>query len=189
MIKHPQKNRALRVLHCHSVVGGNSTWISRAEALAGADSRVYALNVTPFFDETYTNGIHVLSRSGDSLFKREIMRWYLLWVACWWADVVHFSFGGSIFPWVWGFRTRHTGFGAWCYSLYAKLLGNWDIILLRLLRKRIFVTYQGDDARQSDYCKLNFSINPSKIFLSVSKLILLNNHFFSITFYHSYLQF
>ena len=159
MILHPQKNRQLRVLHCHKVVGGNSTYVSQAERAAGADSRVIALNVPPEFDATFTADATILSRTSDSILKRELQRAHLLWKACIWADVIHFSYGHSIFPWEWEFLQRRSGLTSKGYALYAKLLGKWDIRLLKALGKKLFVTYQGDDARQGDYCRKHFAIN------------------------------
>lgn len=147
------------MLHCHKVVGGNSTYISRAERAAGVDSRVFALNVPPAFDATFTADATVLSRTSDHIFKREWQRMRLLWKACQWADVIHFSYGHSLFPWEWRYLARHRGLGARGYDLYTRLLGKWDIRLFKALGKKIFVTYQGDDARQGDYCRKNFAIN------------------------------
>lgn len=159
MIKHPSKNRQLRILHGHKMVGGNSTYMARAERAAGADSRVFALNVIPVSDATFLADVTVLSRMSDSIIKREWQRLRLLWMACTWADVVHFDFGASIFPWEWKFLAPRRGLGAKIYAIYAKVLGNWDIRLLKALGKKIFVTYQGDDARQGDYCRKHFAIH------------------------------
>ena len=34
-----------------------------------------------------------------------------------------------------------------------------ELFLLKILKRKIFIQYQGDDARQGDFCKKNFSIN------------------------------
>ena len=122
------------------------------------ESRAYALHVAPAYDSTYTVDVTVLSRSTDSMLRREWKRWVLLWKACTWADVVHFNFGTSIFPWEWSHFTVQKGFLARAFGCYAKLLNTWDIRLLKQLGKKLFVTYQGDDARQGEYCRKQFAI-------------------------------
>jgi len=158
MIRHLRKNRPLRILHCHKMVGGNSTYMARAERAAGADSRVVALNVLPFYDDTFLADVTVLSRMSDSILKREWQRLRLLWMACTWADVVHLSFGYSIFPLEWKFLAPRRGLASRLYAIYSKLLGIWDLRILKALGKKMFVTYQGDDARQGDYCRKHFDV-------------------------------
>ena len=158
-MRHPQKNRALRVLHCPLLVGCNAPTLAIGERALGIDSRAYALQVNAAFDATFAGDAIVLSALQDSLLKREWKRWRLLWKACTWADVVHFNFGTSIFPWEWVDITTRTGWAARVFGWYAKLLGRWDIRLLKLLGRNIFVTYQGDDARQGEYCRKHFAIN------------------------------
>jgi glycosyltransferase involved in cell wall biosynthesis len=59
-------------------------------------------------------------------------------------DVFHFNCGSSIIP---NWR-------------YASFLGLSDLPILRMLGKRIVVTYQGSDARQKDFCADKFVISP-----------------------------
>ena len=158
-MRHPQKNRALRVLHCPLLVGCNAPNLAIGERALGIDSRAYALQVNAAFDATFAGDAIVLSALQDSLLKREWKRWWLLWKACTWADVVHFNFGTCIFPWEWVDITTRRGWAARVFGWYAKLLGRWDIRLLKLLGRKIFVTYQGDDARQGEYCRKHFAIN------------------------------
>ena len=159
MLRHPQKNRALRVLHCPLLVGCNAPNLAIGERALGIDSRAYALQVNEAFDPTFAGDAVVLCGMHDSLLKRERKRWWLFWKACSWADVVHFNFGTSIFPREWGAFTKRRGWAAGLFNLYAKLLGSWDLKILKQLGKKIFVTYQGDDARQGEYCRQHFAIN------------------------------
>jgi hypothetical protein len=48
----------------------------------------------------------------------------------------------------------------WLYGPYAWLLEMWDLPLLKRAGKGIVVTYQGDDARQGDFCQTHFAISP-----------------------------
>ena len=162
MIKHPRKNRALRVLHCPMLVGCNAPNLARGERSLGVESKAYALQVGAGFDSTYTVDVKVLSRSTDSILKREWGRWVLLWKACTWADVVHFNFGTGIFPWEWSHFTVRKGLLVWLFGWYVKMLGTLDMRLLKLYGKKMFVTYQGDDIRQGAYCLEHFAINFAK---------------------------
>ena len=112
MMRHPRKNRALRVLHCPLLVGCNAPNLAIGERALGIDSRAYALQVNAAFDSTFAGDAVVLSALQDSLLKREWKRWWLLWKACTWADVVHFNFGTSIFPREWGAFTKRRGWMA-----------------------------------------------------------------------------
>lgn len=74
-------------------------------------------------------------------------------------DVVHFNFGSSIFP------PRPVQYqphllgrqlGMLLAEVYRSTLCMRDLALLKRAGKAIFVTYQGDDARQGDYCRAHF---------------------------------
>jgi hypothetical protein len=46
------------------------------------------------------------------------------------------------------------------YNLYSRIFELRDLPLFKRLGKGICVTYQGDDARQGDFCQANFEISP-----------------------------
>jgi glycosyltransferase involved in cell wall biosynthesis len=105
-------------------VGGHPPQLALAERELGLDSRCVAVDAPPFgytVDEVLDRG----SRVG-----RELRRWRLLLRALRNADVVHFNFGSSLLP-----------------PLYGRLLEFRDVSLLRRAGKAVFVTFQGDDAR------------------------------------------
>ncbi len=120
------------MLHCPDVVGGHAPQLARAERALGVQSHSVALRANAYgyvADETLTT-------DAQGRFSRELARWRLLARALCGFDVVHFNFGSSIFsP-----RT-------------------FDLPLLARAGKKIFVTYQGDDARQGDYCRRHFQIH------------------------------
>ena len=68
--------------------------------------------------------------------RYELQRWKLLVRALRDFDVVHFNFGRTFFP---------NSFQA-------------DLPLLKAMGKRVFMTYQGDDARQGDFCRSRFEV-------------------------------
>jgi len=150
--------RRIRVLHCPQTVGGNSPTLARAEREIGVDSWAVAFQRSPFGykpDE-------VLWTDVDNLLIRETKRWQLMWRALRDFDIIHFNFGQSIMP----HRILRTPKNRLRYSiiwqayrLYAHLLELRDLPLLKSAGKGIVVTYQGDDARQGDFCLANFEIN------------------------------
>lgn len=147
----------MKVLHCPDLVGGNAVQLSRAERRLGIDSRLIVFYQSPYnypADE-------VLLSSSSGIFRREVMRWKMLWRALRY-DVIHYNFGQSIMP------SRLAAYGslaqqypAWIryvYRYYVTLFELFDVRLLKWLGKAVIVSFQGDDARQGDYCRNHFAI-------------------------------
>jgi len=151
------EHRALRVLHCPWNVAGQSATLAAAERERGFDSRCIVLRETGHgfpADES-------LTRPNDNLITIEVARYRLLWRALVWADVVHFSFGQSClvpnaFPGLSGLSFLRPW--RWPLRLYSRLVWLKDLPLLRAAGKAIFVTWQGDDARQGDRSRELFEI-------------------------------
>lgn len=149
----------LRILHCPELVGGHAPTVARAERELGLDSRCIALRPHPFgyaADEVLCGG---------GMLATQLARWRLLAHALRAADVIHFNFGQSCMPqrvpreapW----DQRFPGWLRRVYNLYAGMLELRDLRWLKARGKRIFVTYQGDDARQGDYLRRYFEIHPA----------------------------
>jgi glycosyltransferase involved in cell wall biosynthesis len=122
----------LRVLHAPALVGGNPARLADAERKLGLASRCISFHANPFgypVDEQ-------LDTPAQGRFAFELQRWRLLWRALREFDIVHFNFGQTLFP-----------------NLFQA-----DLPLLKAAGKALFMTYQGDDARQGDYCKEHFEI-------------------------------
>jgi hypothetical protein len=142
--------RPLRVLHVPHNVGGHPAGLARAERELGVDSRAISflpMNATTPADE-------VLLADGAGRMRRELRRWRLLRRALREADVVHFNFGESILPRAYPGRSP----GRRLYALYARAVELRDVGWLRRAGKAVFVTYQGDDARQTDVARRLYSI-------------------------------
>ncbi|MGE0767627.1 MAG: glycosyltransferase [Hyphomicrobiaceae bacterium] len=141
--------RPLRVLHCPWNIAGQSAELAAAERSLGADSRCVVIEETAIgfpADER-------LMAPGGGVVARESARWRLLWRAMTWADVVHFSFGQSClvphaFPSLRSFNWLNPARAVW--RLYARAVWLKDLPLLARLGRKLVVTWQGDDARQSD---------------------------------------
>jgi glycosyltransferase involved in cell wall biosynthesis len=87
--------------------------------------------------------------------KREWKRWGLLRRALSF-DVIHFNFGRTIMP---DRTTELPGrgrLGTLLRRLYAGVFELRDVALLKRLGKAVFVTFQGDDLRQGDFCERHF---------------------------------
>jgi hypothetical protein len=151
----------LRVLHCPTTVGGNPQTLARAEREIGLSSWSIAFEQNYFRYEAD----EFLRMEGQSPLLTEIKRWEVLWRALREFDIIHFNFGQSIMP-QWhppseSLRRRHSWLKRFAHSYYARLLELRDLPLLKRAGKGIVVTYQGDDARQGDFCKANYEISPA----------------------------
>jgi glycosyltransferase involved in cell wall biosynthesis len=130
------RSRPLRVLHLPALVGGHAAGLARAERALGLDSRTLALHPPPYgykADEVlFPPGTRRLGREARRLNAlRRLAR----------ADVVHFNFGSTLLP-------RWHPDAHPLQRLYARLLEDRDLAWLRRRGTAVFVTYQGDDARQ-----------------------------------------
>lgn len=128
--------RALRVVHAPTAVGGHPGGLARAERELGLDS----VSVSLFPHALGHSVDDVLGRPGDGSVRRSWNRARLLGRMCT-ADVVHFNFGETVFPIPQGVTGPMAALG--------RVLALHDLQLLQALRKRIVVTFQGDDARQA----------------------------------------
>jgi hypothetical protein len=152
--------RRPRVLHCPWNIAGNPATLARFERLLSCDSRSVTLREMPYgfgADE-------VLLGPGLGPWQEEFRRLCLLYRALRDFDVIHYNFGQTILeystvpcldfgkPWA----ARHN-----LLVLYRYLSWMADPAVLRLLNKVIVMTYQGDDARQADYCREHFEISPA----------------------------
>jgi len=140
--------RSIRVLHCPDSVAGNAQGLARAERAIGLDSWAAAFHKNAYgvaCDE-------IVFDKRDNFRQREIKRWRFLLKAMTQFDITHFNFGGSILDHIVS-DTRSQAI--WMYARFLELR---DLPLLRMVGKGIFVTFQGDDARQGDFCARNFDI-------------------------------
>jgi glycosyltransferase involved in cell wall biosynthesis len=131
-------------------VGGHPSGLAAAERELGLESTTLAFKASPYgypVDE-------VVWGEGDRAAVQELKRWRLLARVVRDFDVIHFNFGSTIAP----RRTPHDVPGAEqagrlrerVYMRYEAIFEQLDLPLLRRAGKGIFVTFQGDDARQGD---------------------------------------
>ena len=75
--------------------------------------------------------------------------------------MIHFNFGLFASPYrKFHLTAQRPNWRRKIYNLfYGRPLEGLDLKLLRRAKKVIAVTYQGDDARQGDYCRKNYPIH------------------------------
>ncbi len=146
---HSRKGQPIRVLHCPGTAVGNATGLARAERELGLKSWSVALYPSPFWNDVDEDLSHLTGVT------RERKRWQLLWRALRQYDVVHFNLGLSILPW----RPYDQAKASLPRRMYRRALDLRDLPLLKWAGKGIVVTYQGDDARQGDFCAAHFEVN------------------------------
>lgn len=146
---------SLRVLHCPTMVGGNPQGLANAERSIGLDS----IAVTLANNYLKYRADKILFSNNPLL--NELKRWWFVVVALKNFDVFHYNFGMSLCP-ARVFVDCGT-YPRWMKRLYNLLYGRWlelrDVGWARRLGKVIAVTYQGDDARQGEYCLRHYPIH------------------------------
>ena len=151
----------VRVLHCPTPTAGNPQHLARAERELGLHSTAVIWSQDAFAypaDE-------VLCPPTTHPLRREARRFALLRRALRDYDIVHFNFGQTLMPQYMPLRgqpvTQYPRWMYWVYGPYARLLEMRDLAWLKRAGKGIVVTYQGDDARQGDFCQAHFAISPA----------------------------
>lgn len=149
----------MRIIHCPEIIGSHAPALAEAERRLGFASESVALAPHPF---SYPAD-RVLS--GGGRLRMELARWRLLLRLLRKADIVHFNFGMSSMPqrvaldapW----DTRTPRWARWLYNVYAGALELRDLQWLRQRRKRIVVTFQGDDVRQGETLRRDYNPHPA----------------------------
>lgn len=153
----------LRVLHCPWNVGCNPATLARFEREQGLVSHSVALTHDPFGFRTD----EILFDPGIDVIEQAHRRTTLLRRALRDFDVIHFNFGQTIiektgppqFP---ELRSLHWHGKPYIRDLYYYFLWFAELPLLRAWNKVIVMTYQGDDARQGDFCRAHFEFSPAE---------------------------
>ena len=149
--------QSIKVLHAPSSTGGNPQALSRALRLLGVESRSLVVSQNYL---AYQADI-VLHSPGRSMLLRELRRIWAIATELPRCDVVHYNAGTTIASaYAVEFRLRDglRGLLRQAYAVYLRGLQRMEIAYVRWLGKAVFVTYQGDDARQGDYCLAHYPI-------------------------------
>lgn len=149
----------LKVLHCPAIVGGNAFGLAQAEREIGLDSISAILQET---QNPYAYKVDlVIGSTKRTLWSSQLARWKMILCALRF-DVIHYNFGQPIMPDFASRSKESQGILAYIkhliYLPYAYVFQYFDMRIFKLLKKVIIVTYQGDDARQGDYCREHYTI-------------------------------
>lgn len=149
-------NKNDAVLHAPHVVGGNSTTLSKYLNMIGCPSICVAYEQHPF---DYQADV-ILWRENMSLFRKEVLRVLSVFRATLGYQIIHFNFGTTMtnpsLPVPRTSTTRINFVLRRLHSIYSEGLQIIELFLLRIFRRKVFVTFQGDDARQGDLSKILF---------------------------------
>lgn len=143
-------DKELRILHAPSVVGGNATTLSRTLNQMGFPSISVAYEDHRF---SYDPDV-VLWKQNHGTIAKEIIRISSVFRAALGYKVIHFNFGTtmampslpiSVSTVSWKLKLARE-----VHYLLSEFLQILEVRLLSLLKRRIVITFQGDDARQGD---------------------------------------
>lgn len=146
-----------KVLHLPTTVGGNPQGLSRHFCELGVHSESWTIS------QNYLSyaADRVITKSTDSRVLAELKKlWALTYVFRF--QVIFFNYGRTLFmpfPSVpnhkrhWIKRPLLT-----LYQSYSSVMHRLEIFSLSALNRIVLVQYQGDDARQGDYCRAHFQI-------------------------------
>lgn len=147
----------MKVIHLPTTVGGNPQSLSRHLSESGIKSETWTLYQNYFAFPAD----RVIVGKNDNPLVAELKK---LMALCYVFrfDVVFFNFGSTLFQPI--DITKHNKRSPFIrillriYNFYLKTMQMVELLLLRALRRPFFMQYQGDDARQGDFCQKNFAI-------------------------------
>ena len=151
--------KKIRVLHAPTAVGGNPPALSRELKRLGWDSTccIISQNYLAYAVDK------VLVPSPVGFFRCEWRRFWFIVSCLWKYDVIHYNAGvtiatANVIEWPRAGINKQS-LKRFIYSAYLRGLQYFEVSLFRLFGKRLFVTYQGDDARQGGYCQAHYPIS------------------------------
>jgi hypothetical protein len=162
----------LKVIHLPTSVGGNPQMISDCMRSLGINSQSWVLS-----NHTLGLGFNAdkfIYKNSDRFWIKEMKRLLALrYVFIF--NFVFFNFGSTLYTPFPKYRFAHQKNFKYLflliYSKYRKIMQTLEISILKFRKFKIFVQYQGSDARQHEYTRKNFSIRiPQSIYGSHKKL-------------------
>ncbi len=145
-----------KVLHLPSNTGGNPNGLSHALNSLGVDSTTMTLKQGCV---EYPIDI-ILWGKNDSIVARLLKQFLALKDALLYYDIIHFNFGTTLFSPICHYSPKNTPFIKKIlrilYSLYSQCMQSIELKAFHILGKKMFIHYQGDDARQGDFSLAHF---------------------------------
>ena len=148
-------NRKLRVLHLPTTVGGNPQAISRQMKAMGFHASSWALSEHPL--GLGMEADHFIYREKESFLFKELKR-FLCLKYVFLFQVVFFNFGSLLYSPFPSYRYNGerglTYFRLFLYSKYRKMMHAVEIQLLKILKVKVFVQYQGSSMPYEELVEL-----------------------------------
>ena len=147
----------MKVIHLPTSVGGNPQGISKFLNKLGLKSQTW------IYKQNFLNyrADKILLRSNSFLINEFSKLLALKYIFKF--DIIFFNFGTGLYrPYPFTYIKKKQVIKKiffLIYRLYSNFLARIEVGMLKFLKKPIFIQYQGDDARQGDYCIKNYSIN------------------------------
>ncbi len=143
-----------KIIHIPTSVGGNSSQLSIYLNKLNYNSECW------IFSQNYLNynSDKIITNNKDSWLLKEVKRIFALRYI-FLCDIVFFNFGRSLFAPIYNNPKLEKSFLISFYNIYAFIMQRIELSLLKILGKKIFIQYQGDDARQGDYLLKNYEIS------------------------------
>lgn len=146
--------RKFSVLNCPTDCGNHGPLLAKCERDLGFDSWSVAIaqSYLGFQVDEVIGG-----RGLKALIRAEFKRWGVLKRAFGY-DLIHFNFGSSLTPTPVSVGLgQHPLWMRYAFNLYSAMFDMFDVRLLKLAGKKIWVTFQGGDARQGDTLRKLYS--------------------------------
>lgn len=140
----------MKILHCPTSTGGHPWGLSRAERRLGQTS------FSACFHQDYLGfpaDLFIYNKE-ESKLVQQLKCWKFLLSEAKKFDIIHYNFGLGLLPW--GFSAKWVGMpgpAGIFFRMYGALCSAAEAFILK--EKVIAVTFQGDDARQGDWCVQN----------------------------------
>ena len=143
-----------KIIHIPTSVGGNSSQLSIYLKNFNYNSECW------IFSQNYLNynSDKIITKKKDSWLLKELKRIFALRYI-FFCDIVFFNFGRSLFAPIYNNPKLEKSILISTYNIYACIMQRIELSLLKILGKKIFIQYQGDDARQGDYLLKNYEIS------------------------------
>lgn len=147
----------MRVSHLPYNIGDHVGYLSSEIKKLGHESLVWVFN-EPVFGYSADR---IIWQRKENRFSKEIARLKAIVECARWSDIIHFNYGSSWYrPVNIGDRNSFENLLMTVVNwLILKPLQRAELAIYRAHKVKMFVTYQGDDARMSSYARMNQEIN------------------------------
>lgn len=151
--------REYKILHTPHVVAGNPSNLAWGERQLGLDSRLIYFSKSKF---DFSRPEDIFFGENSPLFLLLIYKFLVLFYALFTKDIIHYNNGSTLFDPPKNIGQRDSGPKRLLKKIYNCTLGQLHLLDLKLFKffgKRLFITFQGSDARLYQYHIEHFSIS------------------------------